>query len=185
MAKSIPKSIIEHDTRDKAAVAPFLRFGLAEIKGVGPFLIAVSDRGLCWTGMTDSVAKLRTFFPDAVLMRDDKMAQKLGREIAGLWAGKIKSLSGPLVLIGTDFERAVWLRLLKIKKGQTVSYSDIARDIGAPKAVRAVGTAVGKNPITLIVPCHRVLAQAKGAALKFGWGPKAKKMLLTAEGVSV
>lgn len=177
--------VYEYDSSEKADIAPLVRFGVVDIKGIGTFMIAVNDRGLCWTGMTDSVAKLRKFFPSAVLLRDDKMAQKLSREIAALWAGKTKTLSVPLVLAGTDFERAVWLRLLKIKKGQTVTYSDIARDIGAPKAVRAVGTAVGKNPITLIVPCHRVLAQAKGAALKFGWGPKAKKMLLTAEGVAL
>ena len=177
--------IYEHDRSDKADVAPLVTFGVAQIKGVGPFMIATSDKGLCWTGMTSSVDKLRKFFPDAVLLRDDKMAVKIGREIADLWAGKVKTLSLPLVLIGTDFERAVWLRLLKIKKGATISYSDIAHDIGAPKAVRAVGTAVGKNPITLIVPCHRVLAQARPSQLKFGWGPKAKKMLLTAEGVTV
>lgn len=177
------KTVYEHDRREAALVAPLLRFGVAEIKGVGPLMMAVNDRGLCWTGMTDKLAKLRTCFPQAVLLRDDKMAAKLGREIAAVWAGKAKSLSVPLVLVGTDFERAVWLRLLKIKKGATVSYSDIAADIGAPAAVRAVGTAVGKNPITLLVPCHRVLAKGRPSQLKFGWGPEAKKRLLTAEGV--
>lgn len=177
--------IYEYDSSEKADIAPLVRFGVTNIKGIGTFMIAMNDRGLCWTGMTDSVVKLRKFFPSAVLLRDDKMAQSIAREIAALWSGKTKKLSVPLVLAGTDFERAVWLRLLKIKKGETVTYSDIARDIGAPKAVRAVGTAVGKNPITLVVPCHRVLAQAKGSTLKFGWGPKAKKMLLTAEGVAV
>ncbi len=177
--------VFEYDSSEKADIAPLLRFGVGEIKGLGPFMVALNDKGLCWTGMTDKVEKLRKFFPAAVLLRDDKAVQPIVREIAALWSGKGKKLSVPLVLVGTDFERAVWLRLLKIKKGQTVSYSDIARDIGAPTAVRAVGTAVGKNPITLVVPCHRVLAQAKGAALKFAWGAKAKKTLLTAEGVSV
>lgn len=175
--------VIEYDSSEKADIAPLLRFGVTQVKGVGALMIAVNDKGLCWTGMTDSVSKLRKFYPSSVLLRDDKMAQQLGREIADLWAGKIKKLSVPLVLAGTDFERAVWLRLLKIKKGSTLSYSDIAHDIGVPKAVRAVGTAVGKNPITLVVPCHRVLAQAKGSALKFAWGAKAKGMLLNAEGV--
>ncbi len=179
------KTVYEHDSSDKAAVAPCLRFGVAEIKGLGPFLMAVNDRGLCWTGMTDSVEKLRKFFPAAVLIRDDKLAKQLGREIADVWSGKAKKLSLPLVLVGTDFERAVWLRLLKIKKGQTTSYGDIAHDIGAPRAVRAVGTAVGKNPLTLLVPCHRVLAQGKSAQLKFAWGPKAKKSMLLVEGVAL
>lgn len=175
--------VFEYDSSDKAAIAPLLRFGVAIIKGAGPLMIACNDKGLCWTGMTDSVTKLRKFFPDAVLLRDDKLAATLGKEIAAFWAGKTKKLSVPLVLAGSDFERAVWLRLLRIKKGATVSYSDIARDIGAPKAVRAVGTAVGKNPITLVVPCHRVLAQSKTSQMKFGWGPKAKKALLAAEGI--
>lgn len=175
----------EYDSSDKAAIAPLLRFGVAEIKGVGPFMMALNDAGLCWAGMTDRVDRLRKFFPDAVLLRDDKAVQSLAREIAALWAGKIKKLSVPLVLAGSDFERAVWLRLLKIKKGATVSYGDIARDIGAPRAVRAVGTAVGKNPITLVVPCHRVLAQSKASQMKFGWGPKAKKALLAAEGIQI
>lgn len=177
--------VYEYDSSEKADIAPLIRFGVADIKGIGAFMVATNDKGLCWTGMTDKVEKLRKFYPEAVLLRDDKMAQKLAREIAAVWMGKSKTLSVPLVLAGTDFERAVWLRLLKIKKGSTVSYGDIAHDIGAPKAVRAVGTAVGKNPITLVVPCHRVLAQARPSHLKFGWGPKAKKMLLTAEGVAV
>lgn len=177
--------VFEYDSSEKADIAPLVRFGVAEIKGIGPFMVALNDKGLCWTGMTNSVSKLRKFFPDAVLLRDDKAIQPIVREVAALWGGKAKKLSVPLVLVGSDFERAVWLRLLKIKKGETVSYSDVAHDIGAPKAVRAVGTAVGKNPITLVVPCHRVLAQSKASQLKFGWGPKAKKALLTAEGVKV
>lgn len=177
--------VFEYDSSEKAAIAPLVRFGIVDIKGLGPFMIALNDKGMCWTGMTAKVDKLRKFFPEAVLLRDDKAVQPVAREIAALWTGKAKKLSVPLVLAGTDFERAVWLRLLKIKKGQTVSYGDIAHDIGTPKAVRAVGTAVGKNPLTLVVPCHRVLAQAKGSALKFAWGPGAKKMLLTAEGVRV
>lgn len=177
--------VFEYDSSDKAAIAPLLRFGVADIKGVGPFMVACNDKGLCWTGMTDKVEKLRKFFPAAVLLRDDKLAAALGKEITALWAGKVKKLSVPLVLAGSDFERAVWLRLLRIKKGATASYSDIARDIGAPKAVRAVGTAVGKNPITLVVPCHRVLAQSKASQLKFGWGAPAKKALLLAEGIDI
>ncbi len=179
------KTIYEYDRSEAADVAPLIRFGVAELKGIGPFMVAVNDRGLCWAGMTAKTDKLRKCFPQSVLLRDDKMAAKLAREIAALWAGKAKNLSLPLVLIGTNFERAVWLRLLKIKKGTTVSYSDIAEDIGAPNAVRAVGTAVGKNPLTLIVPCHRVLAKGRAAQLKFAWGPGAKKALLTAEGVAV
>lgn len=177
------KTVYEYDRSEAADVAPLVRFGVAQIKGLGPLMVALNDRGLCWVGLTDKSERLRRFLPKSVLLRDDKLAAQIGREIAALWAGQAKALSVPFVLIGTDFERAVWLRLLKIKRGKSVTYSDIAADIGAPTAVRAVGTAVGKNPLTLVVPCHRVLAKGRASQLKFAWGPEAKKTLLTAEGV--
>ncbi len=171
-------------TKSRHADYPLVRFAVTRVKGAGPMMVAVNDEGLCWTGMTDSVARLKKMFPHSVLMRDAKL-EKLGREIADVWAGKKKSLSLPLVLTGTGFQMLVWSELLKIKCGDTVSYQDIAKKIGKPKAVRAVGTAVGSNPITLLVPCHRVLGKGAASKLKFGWGPEAKKMLLDAEGVEI
>ena len=145
--------------------------------------IAANDEGVCWLGMTDNLSCLRKEFPDAVLMRDDGL-RKIAGDIAAVWRGKKKRLSLPLVLTGTGFQMLVWSELLKIKRGETVTYQDIARKIGKPKAVRAVGSAVGANPLTLLVPCHRVLSKS-GTKLKFGWGAEAKKKLLKAEGVRV
>src|SRR5687768_11484470 len=170
-------------TKNARADCPLLRYAVAQVKGAGPMLIAVSDEGLCWTGMTDSVARLRKEFPGAALLRDDKVA-RLAADIAAVWTGKKKALPLPLVLTGTEFQMRVWSELLKIKSGATVTYGDIARKIGNPGAARAVGSAVGANPITLLVPCHRVLGKS-GGKLKFGWGPEAKKTLLHAEGVMV
>ena len=170
-------------TKSTHADFGMVRFTVTNVKGLGPMMVAVNDEGLCWTGMTDSVARLKKEFPASVLMRDDKL-KKLGAEIAALWSGKKKSLSVPLVLTGTGFQMLVWSELLKIKKGTTLTYQEIAKKIGKPKAVRAVGSAVGSNPITLIVPCHRVLSKS-GTKLKFGWGPDVKKKLLNAEGVKV
>lgn len=160
---------------------PFLRFSVVDIRDIGDFLIALSDEGICWTGMTAEAAKLRAAFPQAVLMRDDSL-KKLGPEIAAVWREKRESLSCPLVLYGTEFQIGVWRALLKIGFGRTATYQDIASRIGRPKAVRAVGSAVGANPLTLLVPCHRVIAKS-GNKLSFGWGAEAKKRLLDAEGV--
>lgn len=170
-------------TKSTHADFPLVRFSMVKVKGAGIMTIAATDEGICWTGMTDSIVRLKKQFPQSVLLRD-KTLDKFGREFADVWSGKKKALSVPLVLTGTGFQMLVWSELLKIKCGKTVTYQDIARAIGKPKAVRAVGSAVGKNPITLLVPCHRVLSKS-GTKLKFGWGPEAKKMLLDVEGVEV
>lgn len=83
-------------------------------------------------------------------------------------------------MIGTDFQKAAWLALLKIPLGQTRTYASIAADIGRPKAVRAVGAANGANPLPIVVPCHRLLG-ANGSLIKFGGGLEVKRFLLDLE----
>jgi len=82
-----------------------------------------------------------------------------------------------VVLIGTDFQVRVWESLLKIPFGKAVTYSDIANDIGNPKAMRAVGAAVGANPISFVVPCHRALGKS-GALTGYHWGLTRKRAML-------
>jgi AraC family transcriptional regulator of adaptative response/methylated-DNA-[protein]-cysteine methyltransferase len=82
-----------------------------------------------------------------------------------------------LVLIGTDFEVRVWETLLKIPMGRAVSYADIARHLGQPSAARAVGSAVGRNPISFVVPCHRVL-RGDGTLGGYHWGLTRKRALI-------
>jgi AraC family transcriptional regulator of adaptative response/methylated-DNA-[protein]-cysteine methyltransferase len=82
-----------------------------------------------------------------------------------------------VVLIGTDFEVRVWEMLLKIPMGRAVSYSDIATRIGSPMASRAVGAAVGKNPVSFVVPCHRALGKS-GALTGYHWGITRKQAML-------
>ncbi|MFL5177659.1 MAG: methylated-DNA--[protein]-cysteine S-methyltransferase, partial [Microvirga sp.] len=82
-----------------------------------------------------------------------------------------------VVLIGTDFEVRVWQTLLTIPLGRATTYSDIARRIGRPSAARAVGAAVGKNPISFVVPCHRVLGRS-GALTGYHWGLTRKQAIL-------
>jgi O-6-methylguanine DNA methyltransferase len=86
----------------------------------------------------------------------------------------------PILLVGTAFQHKVWQTLLTIKEGETISYGELARRIGHPKAVRAVGTALGKNPVPLLLPCHRVIA-ANGSLGGFTGGLALKKKLLAIE----
>jgi AraC family transcriptional regulator of adaptative response/methylated-DNA-[protein]-cysteine methyltransferase len=82
-----------------------------------------------------------------------------------------------VVLIGGDFERRVWETLLSVPMGRATTYSDIARRIGKPKAARAVGGAVGRNPISFVVPCHRVLGRS-GALTGYHWGLPRKQAII-------
>ncbi len=99
-------------------------------------------------------------------------------------AGRAPKIFPPLDLVGTDFQKTVWNALREIPAGKTSSYGEIARAIGKPKAVRAVGGACGANPIPVLVPCHRVLA-ADGRIGGFSGGLAWKRTLLASEGVEV
>lgn len=92
----------------------------------------------------------------------------------------LDSGQAPLDLLGTPFQLKVWQALLTIPQGQTRSYQQIAQQINRPKAVRAVGTAIGKNPVSWIVPCHRVV-RSNGQVGQYYWGSKLKQQLLQHE----
>jgi O-6-methylguanine DNA methyltransferase len=107
------------------------------------------------------------------------------RALKSVLAGKAPNDLPPLDLAaGTVFQQKVWNALRKIASGETRSYSQIAKAIGRPKAVRAVGGACGANPIPVLIPCHRVLASGGGLG-GFGGGLKWKRLLLTREGVAL
>ncbi|SFA58892.1 methylated-DNA-[protein]-cysteine S-methyltransferase [Anoxybacillus pushchinoensis] len=101
-------------------------------------------------------------------------------ELEQYFQKKRTSFSVPLRLIGTPFQMRVWEALQTIPYGQTVSYAHIAKQIGNPKAVRAVGNAVGNNPVTIIVPCHRVV-RTGGKLGGYAWGVEMKTWLLKHE----
>ena len=102
-------------------------------------------------------------------------------ELEAYFAGQRSTFTVPLAAAGTDFQRAVWRGLIDIPFGQTWSYAQLAEHIGKPAAVRAVGAANGKNPISIIVPCHRVIG-ADGTLTGYGGGLEAKETLLRLEG---
>ncbi len=147
---------------------------------IGKLLVATTAEGLCWLGINCGVEKLRENWQGAELIEDKKATAKPAREIAKLWPQNLDDLSVPVVLYGTAFQLKVWKELLKIKSGSTVTYEHLARKIGSPKAARAVGSAVGKNTVSIVVPCHRVVSKSSGR-VNYGWGPAVKKALLKGE----
>lgn len=103
------------------------------------------------------------------------------QEMEEYFSGNRRAFSVPLVMRGTDFQQRVWDALLEIPFGQTVTYGQLAKEIGHPGATRAVGTAVGDNPLAIIVPCHRVLP-ASGGIGDYASGSDKKEWLLKHEG---
>ncbi len=102
------------------------------------------------------------------------------------WWKKARKLKGlpPLLLVGTPFQALVWMTLLTIPQGETITYGELAERIGSPKAVRAVGTALGKNPVAFFLPCHRVVAKGGGLG-GFAGGEALKRHLLQNEGAAL
>jgi methylated-DNA-[protein]-cysteine S-methyltransferase len=111
---------------------------------------------------------------------EDKFIIKAVKQLKEYFAGKRKEFDIDLSFGGTPFQNRVWRALSEIPFGKTVAYKDIAKSISNPKAVRAVGTANGKNPFCIIVPCHRVIA-ADGSIGGYGGGIPAKRRLLAIE----
>jgi methylated-DNA-[protein]-cysteine S-methyltransferase len=112
--------------------------------------------------------------------RDDAFFVEVARQLDEYFAGARSDFDLPLHLDGTPFQQAVWAQLQAIPYGETISYGELARRVGNPKASRAVGLANGRNPIAVIVPCHRVIA-ADGTLGGYGGGPDRKTLLLELE----
>lgn len=113
--------------------------------------------------------------------RDNPVLIEAERQIAAYFAGELTEFTIALDFAGTEFQKSVWAALLTIPFGETRSYAEIAHQIGKPKAVRAVGAANGRNPISIIAPCHRVIG-SNGSLTGFAGGLEAKQLLLTLEG---
>lgn len=108
------------------------------------------------------------------------LLERARKQLAEYFAGKRTAFDLPLAANGTDFQRNVWQRLCEIPFGRTSSYGEVAARVGNPKASRAVGAANGRNPIAVIVPCHRVIG-ADGSLTGFGGGLERKRWLLEHE----
>ncbi|MEZ5463880.1 MAG: methylated-DNA--[protein]-cysteine S-methyltransferase [Lysobacteraceae bacterium] len=112
---------------------------------------------------------------------DNRVLQETRRQLDDYFAGKRRRFDLPLSPRGTAFQQQVWMALRRIPYGQTWSYGDLARHIDKPAAVRAVGAANGRNPLPIVVPCHRVIG-ADGSLTGFGGGLPIKRFLLQLEG---
>jgi methylated-DNA-[protein]-cysteine S-methyltransferase len=114
--------------------------------------------------------------------RDDAALADAAHQVREYFAGQRTTFELPLRLEGTEFERAVWAALVEIPYGHTRTYGELAVQVGHPTAARAVGAANGRNPVALIVPCHRVIG-AGGALTGYAYGVERKRALLELEGV--
>jgi AraC family transcriptional regulator of adaptative response/methylated-DNA-[protein]-cysteine methyltransferase len=151
---------------------------------LGEMFIAATNKGICRLTFDDSEESLKRLFPKATIVED-------GGGLKELVEGALNAIEQPLAahhlpidVAGTAFQEAVWRELRKIPAGETRSYAEIAAAIGAPKAVRAVGSANGDNHVVVLIPCHRVI-RSDGSLGGYGGGIERKKKLLAAEGHSV
>ncbi len=148
----------------------------------GMALIMTTPRGLAGLALADSgkeraaLQDMRSRWPKANYVEDFAATVTTARRIfdAALWR---KDQPLRVVLIGTDFEVRVWEKLLSVPMGKLITYSDLAARAGAPKAARAIGAAVGKNPICVVVPCHRVIGK-NGELTGYHWGLTRKRAML-------
>ena len=154
---------------------------------LGELMIAVTERGVCWLGFrvdesrNQSIARVKKQFPSANFIVDQDATAPAMKQIMKIWNGqgdRKKKLK--LDLVGTNFQIQVWQAMLKIPMGVTISYKTLADALGKPSASRAVGGAVGANPISLLIPCHRVIQQS-GIIENYGWGSPRKKAILGVE----
>ena len=118
--------------------------------------------------------------PEKDWIYNEKIFLKAIDQLDAYFKGELTKFDIELNIQGTDFQKKVWKELVKIPYGETLSYGELAKRIGNPKASRAVGMANGKNPISIIVPCHRVIGK-NGSLTGFGGGLDAKKTLLDLE----
>jgi methylated-DNA-[protein]-cysteine S-methyltransferase len=147
---------------------------------LGDVLLARTEAGLA--GAWFAGQKAHPIAIGAPRRDDDPLLRAAAAQIGEYFAGQRPHFELTLDLRGTDFQRQVWQALLRIGRGQTASYADIAREIGSPTAVRAVGAAVGRNPVGVIVPCHRVVG-SDGSLTGYAGGLERKRALLHLEGV--
>jgi AraC family transcriptional regulator of adaptative response/methylated-DNA-[protein]-cysteine methyltransferase len=153
---------------------------------LGPMIAGATDEGICLLEFSDrrmlkaQLATVRRRFKGTQAMGTNQHLERLKRELAGYFAGTLRDFSVPLVYPGTPFQQRVWENLLKVPYGKTRSYQELARAIGDPAAVRAVGRANGMNRIAIVIPCHRVVNKS-GELGGYGGGLWRKRRLLHIE----
>jgi AraC family transcriptional regulator of adaptative response/methylated-DNA-[protein]-cysteine methyltransferase len=151
-------------------------------------IVGATERGLCWLALAvnaaEAEATLRDEFPEAELHADPSLAEVMNAALESVREGTDLSanrkIADALDLRGTVFQLRVWQALRAIPRGETRSYSQLAREMGEPNATRAVARACATNRVALLVPCHRVVG-ASGSLTGYRWGVQRKQQLLEAE----
>jgi AraC family transcriptional regulator of adaptative response/methylated-DNA-[protein]-cysteine methyltransferase len=164
-----------------------IRFAVGQCS-LGSILVAATDRGICAVQLGDDpevlVKELQDRFPKARLRGAEAEFERWVAEVIGLVETPAIGFDLPLDVRGTAFQQRVWDALRRIPPGSTVSYAEIARRIGAPRAVRAVAGACAANPVAVAIPCHRVV-RADGSLSGYRWGVERKRALLARESKGV
>jgi AraC family transcriptional regulator of adaptative response/methylated-DNA-[protein]-cysteine methyltransferase len=185
------KKHVLHEMRETPPAVPMPReqpihYSLRKCS-LGLALIAVSDKGVCAILLGDDAEALREDlrrrFKKALLIEDADIGGLVDSALAMIETPDAP-VAFPIDARGTDFQRRVWAALREIPPGHTTSYAEIARRLGAPKATRAVGSAIAANPVAVAVPCHRVL-RSDGRLSGYHWGTERKRALLARENVRV
>lgn len=158
---------------------------------VGPLFLATSERGLVALEFDQRLPGQQTIRPNPRDLRSETGEFRFEespstlsphiRELDEYFAGQRREFTFPLDLRGTDFQLACWRALIEIPYGETRTYADIARAVGRPQGFRAVGMANNRNPVAIVVPCHRVIA-SDGTLCGYGGGLDIKRKLLELEG---
>jgi len=150
----------------------------------GTVLLAATSQGICSVKLGDDREKLKRLlteeFSEAELIEDARALKPFADKVIAFLAGDASLAKVPVDIRGTVFQRKVWEALRRIPAGETRTYQQIARAVGAPAAVRAVGSACGANPVALLVPCHRAV-RTDGGLGGYAWGLDRKRRLLDLE----
>jgi len=163
-----------------------IRFGIHDTP-IGRVMLGITERGICWLAFVaddgrPAEEEFASAWAGATLVHD--------QAATGVWVERAFNFAGsdkrplPLLIRGTNFQIKIWEALLRIPFGRLVTYQDVAKAIGNPKAVRAVGSAVGKNNISWLIPCHRVILSS-GIMHNYRWGVRQKKILNALEGAMI
>lgn len=154
---------------------------------LGEILIGQTDKGVCWLGfvMGDDrdypFMRLQKHWPEATLVQDEEQTARYASWLMDIWSGQGSAQNKlPLDLYGTNFQIQVWQALLQIPSGSARTYQDVGMELGRPQSSRAIGNAVGANPISVLIPCHRVI-RATGIIDNYAWGSPRKKLILGLE----
>ncbi len=144
---------------------------------VGRLFLTSNGEAITWLFMEKQKDGLR---PTGDWRRDDNLFREAADQLRAYFAGELTEFDLPLAPVGTQFQQRVWAELQKIPYGSTINYGELARRVGNPKAARAAGAANGSNPISIIIPCHRVIG-SNNHLTGYGGGIERKRFLLDLE----